>query len=228
LGLGLPPRQVETPRLQFAAMSQLSIRKHNASFAGLFAGAVLLLSPIPAHADAGIPMLPIAYPVILLFLVPVIAIEALYLRLRLHTGWKDTWAATSKANLVTMLLGYPLAWLVYLGLEYGLAITGVTDHLSWAPGTHIASILDIVTTAAWMGPENGGTLGHWPIPLAFVVLLIPSFVLSGFIESFLLGRRGWLHYEGRSTRFVWQANLLSYIFLAVAGAILFWNVVGNY
>ena len=139
-------------------MSQLSIRKHNASFAGLFAGAVLLLSPIPAHADAGIPMLPIAYSVILLFLVPVIAIEALYLRLRLHTGWKDTWAATSKANLVTMLLGYPLAWLVYLGLEYGLAITGVTDHLSWAPGTHIASILDIVTTAAWMGPENGG---HW-------------------------------------------------------------------
>jgi hypothetical protein len=44
-------------------------------------------------ADAGIPMLPLAYPVIVLFLVLVIAIESLYIRFRLGTGWRNTLAA---------------------------------------------------------------------------------------------------------------------------------------
>ena len=42
---------------------------------GLWLAAILLV-PLYANADAGIPMLPIAYPVILIFLIPVIGIEA--------------------------------------------------------------------------------------------------------------------------------------------------------
>jgi hypothetical protein len=49
-------------------------------------------------ADAGIPMLPLAYPVIVLFLVLVIAIESLYIRFRLGTGWRNTLAAIQNAN----------------------------------------------------------------------------------------------------------------------------------
>ena len=84
-------------------------------------------------ADAGIPMLPLAYPVIVLFLVPVIAIESVYIRLRLGTGWRNTLAATSKANLITLLLGFPLAWLLYLVFEFvffgALTVTGIARHL---------------------------------------------------------------------------------------------------
>ena len=83
-------------------------------------------------------MLPFAYPVILLFLLPVIGIEVLYLRARLKTSWRETLSATSKANLVTMLLGYPLAWIVFLGVELllwlGLSATGISDRLKWALG----------------------------------------------------------------------------------------------
>ena len=85
-------------------------------------------------------MLPLAYPVILLFLVPVIVIESLYVRLRLGTGWRNTLVATSKASVITLLLGFPLAWLLYLVFEFGvfgaLAATGVTGHLG-SVRTHV-------------------------------------------------------------------------------------------
>jgi hypothetical protein len=171
-------------------MSPLSIRKRIVSFAGLFIGVVLLLSPIPAHADAGIPMLAVAYPVLLLFLFPVVAIEALYIRHRLHTNWSDTWNAALKANLVSMLLGYTLAWLICFGLELlfwsAVCNTGASGHFGLAPGSQIANVLEIAMSAAWMGGGAGGKWGHWPIPLAFILLLIPSFLLSGFVESLLL------------------------------------------
>jgi hypothetical protein len=208
------------------------IQARKIACASLYIGLVLLLFPIPAYADAGIPMLAVAYPVLLLFLFPVVAIEALYLRYRLRTDWRDTWDATLKANSISMLLGYPLAWLIYFGLEIllwgAVGNTGVSGYFGLAPGSQIANVLEIAMSAAWMGGGAGGKWGRWPIPLAFILLLIPSFALSGFVESFLLGRLGWLHYEGRCARIVWQANLLSYTFLAVISAILLWNTVGNY
>ncbi len=162
-------------------------------------------------------MLPFAYPVILVFLLPVIAIEAAYIRLRLHTAWRSTIAATTKANLVTMLLGFPLAWFVFLFVEMAmymiLMFSGLENHVHWTPGPRITDFLIVVTSAAWMGPIKE----KWAVPVAFVVLLIPSFILSGFLESHLLERRGWLRYDGHSSRVVWQANALSYVFLAVVG-----------
>jgi len=169
-------------------------------------------------------MLPFAFPVILVFLIPVIGIEALYIRLRLRTGWRNTIAATTKANLVTMLLGFPLTWLIFFILEMilwavitfsdlGLSRFGV--HVHFPLSTRLTDFLIIVTSAAWMGP----VAEKWAIPVAFVVLLIPSFVVSGIVESRLLDQKGWLWHEGRSTRAVWQANILSYFVLAVAGCL---------
>jgi len=183
----------------------------------------LLLFPVHANADAGIPMLPFSYPVILVFIVPVIAIEASYLRARLKTGWRVTLKATAKANVLTMLLGYPLAWLLFLGVELvlwiGLASTGVGDRLQWAPGHTIAKMVIVATSAAWMGPVQE----RWAIPFAFVVLLIPSFILSGFVEARLLNRDGWLPCDPPCSRAVWQANALSYVFLAIVGCLALWG-----
>jgi hypothetical protein len=171
-------------------------------------------------------MLPFSYPVILLFIIPVIAIEASYLRARLGTGWRMTLKATAKANLVTMLLGYPLAWLLFLGVELvlwiGLASTGVSDHLQWAPGHTIAKMVIVAASAAWMGPVQE----RWAIPFAFVVLLIPSFIFSGFVEARLLNRDGWLPCEPPRSRAVWQANMLSYLFLAISGWLALWGFLG--
>lgn len=186
---------------------------------------LLFLSPAAAHADAGIAMLPFAYPVILVFLLPVIAIEATYIRFRLHTAWGNTIAATTKANLVTMLLGFPLAWLVFFVMEMVLylilAFSGLENHVHWTLSTRATDFLIVITSAAWMGPVDG----KWAIPVAFVALLIPSFFLSGFLESRLLEKRGWLKHDGQCKQVVWQANVLSYVFLAAAGVIALTEVV---
>ncbi len=161
-------------------------------------------------------MLPFAYPVILVFLAPVIAIEAVFLKVRLHSKWGPTIAAASKANLITMLLGFPLAWLIFLVVEMilysALMFSGVEDHVRWTLNPHVSDFLIVVTSAAWMGPVEE----KWAVPVAFVVLLVPSFLLSGYVESRLLDTKRWLQYG--SARAVWQANLISYIFLAVSGS----------
>ena len=195
-----------------------NVRNRRLSIGHWLALAALLLFPLQANADAGIPMLPFAYPVILVFLIPVIAIEAIYLRARLKTEWRPTLTATAKANVVTMLLGYPLAWLLFLGIELVFWVTatetGVGDRLQWAPGHEISKMAIVATSAAWIGPVEE----RWAIPFAFVVLLIPSFILSGFVESRLLKREGWLCGDSPSSRAVWRRTLflISFSRLSVA------------
>lgn len=173
-------------------------------------------------------MLPFAYPVILIFLIPVIAIEAIYLHARLKTSWRATLFATTKANLITMLIGYPLAWVLFLALEMafwgGLTVTRIGDRLHWTPGPAIAKLMIVATSAAWMGPIHE----RWAIPFAYVILLIPSFIVSAFVESRLIQRRGWLLSGSPSARTVWQANALSYAFLAIVGWAALWRYLASF
>jgi hypothetical protein len=179
------------------------------SFSGLLAF-VLLLSPATANADAGVPMLPVTYPLILLFLVPVIAIEAFYIQRHLRTQWRNTIIATTVANTLTMLLGYPmiLSLLTLLQLQS-------TDFLNQ---THSAVFI-MILTAAWPTPKYGA---DWEILAAFLILLVPAFLLSAFVEGVLLSHFRWLRSDRRSTHTVWMANVLSYCFLAIAGCIVLW------
>lgn len=187
--------------------------------------ATLLLCPSAAFADAGIPMLPVAYPSIVLFLVPVIALEAAYIRLRLRSSWRNTLIATTKANLLTMLLGYPLTWLLCFVLEIAfwflLDSTGIPNRLPWKYGIVGQNVFLAVVSAAWLGPVKE----RWPLLVAFVILLIPSFLLSGFVESRLLDGRNWLKHDSSSTSIVWQANVISYVFLGIAGCFLTWQEI---
>jgi hypothetical protein len=179
----------------------------------LVIASVLLLFPTVARADAGIPMLPVAYPVILLFLIPVVAIETIYIRQRLRTRWRNTIAATAGANLVTMLLGFPLVWIFLVALQF-LS----TDFLD---RTHSAALITVLT-APWPVPAYGDP---WAVPVAFVLLLVPAFLLSAFVEGLLLNSFHWLHSDRPSTRTVWMANVFSYVFLAAVGFIILWLLI---
>jgi hypothetical protein len=182
----------------------------------IYIAATVLFCPLAARADAGIPMLPIAYPVVLLFLLPVIVIEAAYLRLKLRTAWWNTIKATAIVNAVTLVLGYPLAWLLslvleflFIGIEYLLFKMGLEHTLERLPAW-----VGVILLPAWLGSWDK----TWPVLVAFVVLLIPSYFLSGFVESRMMLNR--LDSESSEIkRAVWRANLLSYLFLAAAGCI---------
>jgi hypothetical protein len=199
--------------------------------------AVVLFCPLAASADAGIPMLPIAYPIVLSFLLPVVVIEAVYLQMRLGAGWWRTLKAASIVNAVTLVLGYPLAWVASFLIELILVFLVVLmekaglgrlfgDRIYWLS----------VLSPAWLGSVDS----LWPILVAFVVLLVPAFLLSGYVESHMLERYDLLstlswqqsspdealppreylrREETQRKREVWRANLLSYIFLAAVGCL---------
>lgn len=95
-----------------------------------------------------------------------------------------------------------------------LAESGIESHIHWTLNPKAFELLTIVASAAWMEPVKE----HWAIHVAYIVLLIPSFVLSGYLESRLMVRQGMLKFEGRCTAIIWQANALSYIFLATFGS----------
>ncbi|HEX5236258.1 MAG TPA: hypothetical protein VFW25_13110 [Silvibacterium sp.] len=183
---------------------------------------LIALMPPLARADAGVPMLPLAYPVILVFLAFVILIEAVYVRRRLKSAWWRTLGGTAIANGITMLLGYPLMWLIYLIAELALfsvlSLASKPLHLDSIPNNFAMRLMGTILGAAWMGPRPGQE--YWPVLVAFLTLLVPSFFISGWIEAKFLTGPQWLGTGSNSAKIVWQANILSYIFLAIAGCLL--------
>lgn len=208
----------------------------NFEIVGLVA-AVVLFCPLAASADAGIPILPIAYPIVLFFLLPVIAIEAVYLQMRLRAGWWRTLKATSIVNAVTLVLGYPLAWVASYLIELILVLVVVLMKKAGLGRVFGARIYWLsVLSPAWLGSVDS----LWPILAAFVALLVPAFLLSGYVEGHMLQRYDLLsplswqqsspnevlpsqeylrEEEKKRKREVWRANLLSYIFLAAVGCL---------
>jgi len=189
----------------------------------ILGAATLLWTPCCAHADAGVVILPVAFPVMLIYLAPVVIIEALYLRFRLRTPARKTLKAVGVANPVTTLLGFPLTWLLFLILDIGLAF-GLDGLGISIPRSPFLNVIGVLFSAPWIDPTEGE---RWPILVAFVGLLIPSFFVSAWVESVLLNRVGWLDTEQGSSRAIWQANILSYVFLAAAGCLLLWDLMSK-
>jgi hypothetical protein len=190
---------------------------------GLFVAAFLIGFPLTARADAGIPMMPVKYPQLLLFLLPVIVIETIYLKRNLQARWRRTLVAVAGLNLVTMGLGYPLAYGIYAALNWSLhfpeGMTVVFSRLGWLP-----EWLCVRLFPAWTGLQTGGS---FPVLATFVVLLLPSFLLSGFVKAWLMDAYDLLNFKGSVRPAVWVANRLSYLFLIVVGCVILYQSLGQ-
>jgi hypothetical protein len=190
---------------------------------GLFVAAFLIGFPLNARADAGIPMMPVRYPELLLFLLPVIAIETIYLKRHLEAHWRRTLVAVAGLNLVTTGLGYPLAYGIYAGLNWTLhfpaGMAQVFTQLGWLP-----LWLCVRLFPAWTGLQQGGT---FPVLATFVVLLLPSFLLSGFVKAWLIDWYDLLNFGSSARGAVWVANRLSYLFLTVVGCMILYQSLGQ-
>lgn len=185
---------------------------------GLWMAALLGVCPAMAHANAGIPMLPVQYPTILWLLVPVVLIEAVYLQGALGTKWRRTLLAVSGANLATMALGYPLAWMVYTGLNIaiGFPVTRSADsaYAQWVP-IWVCSKID----PGWPGMQD-----LWPLFGIFLALLVPSYLLSRYVKTWLVDGYNLLRYKGDSRHAIVVANRLSYLLLAATGCALLYRI----
>lgn len=142
----------------------------------------LLMVPAIAHANMGVPMLALAWPAQWLALIPIVLVECEIVRRRLSLPFRRVLWPISKANLLSTLLGVPVAWLLML---LPLTITGL--GLSLVPSDvtipRLAQVLIFPLTAAWIGGSS-----PWEVYLAFVVLTVPFCLASIYIEARILRR----------------------------------------
>lgn len=158
-------------------------------------------------ANLGIPLIGAAISLGWFTVIPVAILETVLARnlLRWHFLFALWWVTL--ANLFTMLLGIPLTWLLVVLLS---AITGGGSRGD-------GSIADFLRSPAWLGPGYEHDLA-WAAPLGLIVLCVPFFLMSWWLEYLFLrnfaadGTK-----DGRTLlwNFAWKANLLSYSFLVV-------------
>jgi hypothetical protein len=179
--------------------------------------------PLPLLADAGLPMIILTWPAMVVLLIPVIVIEGLLCKRWL--GLK-TWQAIKTngvSNLASTIIGIPVAWAVMLAIEFGaIGIVGESKALqNWH--SPIASVIFFLFGSAWLNPDLGE--GVWVIPAATLILLIPFFFASYWIEYFVVRKMvGTPDREASNLAYarvrtaVRNANLITYgiIFLATS------------
>lgn len=166
------------------------------------------LSTSSAHADAGVPMIFITLPYMLVALIPIIFIEMLVISKKINISLKNSFRVSSIINIISTVAGIPLTW-VALVLIQMLTGGGAAHGIE----TPLKKFLAITWQGPWLVPYESDL--YWMLPSANLFLLIPFFFASWFIEYAIAKRllRDSVSHVVKSGIFL--ANLLTYSMLFV-------------
>jgi hypothetical protein len=179
---------------------------------------------VPLLADAGIPMIALTFPLMLMLLIPVIVIEGFLCKKWLGLTNREAMKSNAVSNLVSTLVGIPLAWAIMLGLQFGaMASVDKRSHF-WDSNSPLVAVVGFLLHSAWIPPAEGSNV--WWIPAATLVLLVPFFFVSFGIEYLVMahmigmpsGGPGNLAYPRIRTA-VRNANLVTYGAMFIAASI---------
>ncbi|WP_304637006.1 MULTISPECIES: hypothetical protein [Pseudoalteromonas] len=182
---------------------------------------LLLLAIISfgASANAGLPMIIFAVPVYSISLLPIIAIEAIYLQKSLDLTKGLSVKTAFVSNLVSTIVGVPLTWVILVLIQVLTGGGGV-----YGVDTFVGKMLAVTWQAPWLIPYESDL--HWMILFAGLFLLIPFYFVSWWSE-FLVSKK-MLADTGLSKNDikikVRNANLITYSLLAFWP--IGWYVVG--
>lgn len=167
-----------------------------------------LVVPGVACANAGVPMLFLAMPAFLISLIPIIAIETLYLAKGLELPISRSLKTVSISNVASTIVGIPLTWffLVVIQLVTGGGGAHGIDSVA-------GKVLAVTWQAPWLIPYEEDL--NWMIPIAGLVLLIPFFFASWWSEYFVSKKINRTLPSINIKRKVRNANLITYALLAV-------------
>jgi hypothetical protein len=173
------------------------------------------MSAMPMLANIGVPMIFIHWPLMLCALVPVIVLEALFIRRWLTLSLRDAFVGIGKANVLSTLGGVPLAWLAMLALEFAVMLPFglAAEKWKWELDGPVWQVLGFLFSVAWLGPAEGYL--HWMVPAAVALLLVPCFYLSVLLERRSCTRTWTAADPARVRRGIFAANLASYALLFV-------------
>lgn len=134
--------------------------------------------------DAGIPMIVLTFPAMVMLLIPVIVIEGLLCKKWLGLTTWQAMKSSTVSNLASTIIGVPVAWAIMLALEFGTM--GVVDKSPAIQNWHspIANVIFFFLSSAWIGPPEGKNA--WLIPAATLVLLAPFFFASYGLEYLVM------------------------------------------
>lgn len=155
------------------------------------------------------------FPQVLLMalaLLPVACIEAAVIRGKVMRPVIIAYRDVGLSNVCTTVVGVPIAWALTLLIE--LLTAGDAAHGIETPTQKLVAV---TLQAAWLIPYERHL--HWMIPAAATVLLVPSCVVSVFMERWILCRL-WPDVERAALcRAVLVANLWSYVLLLLVGSL---------
>ena len=165
---------------------------------------LIFFFPVVAYANAGVPMIFLSYPVMILALLPIIFIEASIFKRVVPIPYKNALVSNGAANAISTLAGFPLAWGFLLVIEL------ITTGGSCGPGfsTISESIVTVIVEAAWICPHEKQL--YWLIPSAFIISLIVAFFVSLIIEYYINKRFHKEQDNGSIKKAVYLANFSSY------------------
>jgi hypothetical protein len=147
--------------------------------------AFIILYASPAYANAGLPMIVIVLPGMIVSLIPIILIEAWYIRRSLGITFPRAIKVMGIANLESTFIGIPITWIVLVMLEMFIGFLGFAGHtlfisIDLAIPDFVGYLIAITVGAAWLMPV--GKEAYWMVPTAALVLLFPFFYVSWRIE----------------------------------------------
>jgi hypothetical protein len=156
-----------------------------------------------SSADAGVPMLFVTFPSMLLALVPIVLVEAVVLGWTMGRKAASFLKAATIANVASTVAGIPLTWLVLVLLEW---ITG--GGSAYGLGTPLQKFLAVTWQAPWLLPYERQL--YWMIPAASLFLPVPFFFTSYLIEAPIVARIKRELPAAQVRAAVFRANLASY------------------
>jgi len=153
-------------------------------------------------------MLFVTLPPMVVALAPIIFTEALLALPYLKLPYRKLLKYFAIANLVSTFAGIPVVWLLLVVLQ--LITGGGSAHGLESPVTRL---LAVTWQAPWLIPYESDL--NWMIPAATLVLLVPFFFVSWWIEYLVV----YSYLPGEDKRLVSKsvrnANFISYSALAL-------------
>jgi hypothetical protein len=175
-------------------------------------------------ADAGIPMIFLTFPAMLILLAPVVLLEALLYKKWLGIKTGKAFIYSTWSNIASLAVGIPVAWLVMFVVEV-LFFEGLGSQIDKLGNSPLADVISLLVGSAWLGP----TPAPWDIAAACLVMLVPFFLASYGVEYWAV--RFMMRHEELSEAAlrdvqiaVRNANLVSYTALFVGTSVwLVWS-----
>ena len=165
---------------------------------------IFILSTTSIYANVGVPTLYLLFPQAIFVLIPIIIIEGYIIKRKTGLTNEKSYETSALMNAISTIVGIPITWFVILMIQF------LIDYLNIDSVTNNPTVVDrgieLLFGSAWLPPS----VENWELPAAVLVLLIPFFYMSWYVELFIAKK---MLVDIESTllkKIIFQGNIITY------------------